>query len=50
MTDKQQQAAAAQFAKEWEGRGYEKGESYEQNNRSYSHYRSYRLQIKTTTR
>ena len=27
MTDKQQQAAAAQFAKEWEGRGYEKGES-----------------------
>ena len=44
MTDKQQQAAATQFAKEWEGRGYEKGESYEQNNRSY------RLQIKTTTR
>lgn len=27
MTDKQQQAAAALFAKEWEGRGYEKGES-----------------------
>lgn len=27
MTEKQQQAAAALFAKEWEGRGYEKGES-----------------------
>ena len=27
MTDKQQQAAAALFAKEWEGHGYEKGES-----------------------
>ena len=27
MTDKQQQAAAAQFAEEWKGRGYEKGES-----------------------
>ena len=27
MTDKQQQVAAAQFAKEWKGRGYEKGES-----------------------
>ena len=27
MTDKQQRAAAADFAKKWEGRGYEKGES-----------------------
>ena len=27
MTDKQQQAAAALFAEEWKGRGYEKGES-----------------------
>lgn len=27
MTEKQQQAAAKQFAKEWQGRGYEKGES-----------------------
>lgn len=27
MTEKQQQAAAALFAKEWKGRGYEKGES-----------------------
>lgn len=27
MTEKQQQAAAKQFAQEWKGRGYEKGES-----------------------
>lgn len=27
MTDKQQAAAAAEFAKRWEGRGYERGES-----------------------
>ena len=27
MTEKQQQQAAAQFAAEWEGKGYEKGES-----------------------
>ena len=27
MTEKQQQAAAAAFAVEWAGRGYEKGES-----------------------
>ena len=27
MTDKQQSIAASQFAKRWEGRGYEKGES-----------------------
>jgi len=27
MTEKQQAAAAAEFAKRWEGRGYEKGES-----------------------
>ena len=25
MTEKQQQAAAALFAEEWKGRGYEKG-------------------------
>lgn len=27
MTDKQQSIAASQFAKRWEGRGYERGES-----------------------
>lgn len=27
MTEKQQKIAAAAFAKKWEGRGYEKGES-----------------------
>lgn len=27
MTDAQQRAAARQFAQDWQGRGYEKGES-----------------------
>ena len=27
MTEKQQQQAAAKFAEEWKGKGYEKGES-----------------------
>ena len=27
MTDKQMSAAAAEFARRWQGRGYEKGES-----------------------
>ena len=27
MTEKQQKAAAEEFARKWEGRGYEKGES-----------------------